>query len=277
MGASSPSRIAQACDRCRSKKIRCDGVKPCCSQCANAGFECKTSDKLSRRAFPRGYTRSLEHRVRGLEAEVRELKQLLDEKDEKIDMLSWTHSFSPVPRNGSHPLSPPSSANVEAEAAAAIHKHVLHVEIPAPVQTAASSTGTLTTSAFIEAFEGNVQEQGHPCQEDSLMRLPCLQDIAPEDDHSSSSTSDRSSGTSTPARQHSTLRSRTGCWICRERKVKCDEGRPICGRCSRFRRTCDYNVRLSIRDDTARVVARMQDVTVGGSFVWDGERSTHAH
>jgi hypothetical protein len=91
VGTSSQSRIAQACDRCRSKKIRCDGIRPTCSQCANVGFECRTSDKLSRRAFPRGYTESLEERVRVLEGEVRELKDLLDEKDEKIDMLSRMH------------------------------------------------------------------------------------------------------------------------------------------------------------------------------------------
>ena len=94
VGSTSQSRIAQACDRCRSKKIRCDGVRPCCTQCANVGFECKTSDKLSRRAFPRGYTESLEERVRALESEVRDLKNLLDEKDEKIDVLSRIHSFS---------------------------------------------------------------------------------------------------------------------------------------------------------------------------------------
>ena len=91
VGSSLQSRIAQACDRCRSKKIRCDGIRPCCSQCSNVGYECKTSDKLSRRAFPRGYTESLEERVRALELEVRELKDLLDEKDEKIDMLSRMH------------------------------------------------------------------------------------------------------------------------------------------------------------------------------------------
>lgn len=91
VGNSAQSRIAQACDRCRSKKIRCDGVRPTCSQCATVGFECRTSDKLSRRAFPRGYTESLEERVRALETEVRELKDLLDEKDEKIDMLSKLH------------------------------------------------------------------------------------------------------------------------------------------------------------------------------------------
>lgn len=109
VGSSCQSRIAQACDRCRSKKIRCDGIRPSCTQCTNVGFECKTSDKLSRRAFPRGYTESLEERVRALEAEVRELKELLDEKDEKIDMLSRIHSNSPSSQSSarrSSPLSP---------------------------------------------------------------------------------------------------------------------------------------------------------------------------
>lgn len=94
VGSSTQTRIAQACDRCRSKKIRCDGLAPTCTQCKSVGFECKTSDKLSRRAFPRGYTESLEDRVRALESEVRELKDLLDEKDEKIEMLSKFHSQS---------------------------------------------------------------------------------------------------------------------------------------------------------------------------------------
>lgn len=106
VGNSSQSRVAQACDRCRSKKIRCDGVRPCCTQCASVGFECKTSDKLSRRAFPRGYTESLEDRVRSLESEVKELKELLDEKDEKIDVLSRIHSFSPISRKESSSRSP---------------------------------------------------------------------------------------------------------------------------------------------------------------------------
>jgi hypothetical protein len=74
---------------------KADPLSRSCTQCLNVGFECKTSDKLSRRAFPRGYTESLEERVRCLEGEVRELKDLLDEKDEKIDMLSRIHSHSP--------------------------------------------------------------------------------------------------------------------------------------------------------------------------------------
>ena len=81
-------RVAQACDRCRSKKTRCDGKRPQCSQCAAVGFECKVSDKLSRRAFPRGYTETLEERVRELEAENRRLVALCDLKDEQMHLVS---------------------------------------------------------------------------------------------------------------------------------------------------------------------------------------------
>ncbi|KIV97697.1 hypothetical protein PV10_01410 [Exophiala mesophila] len=159
VGSSAASRIAQACDRCRSKKIRCDGIRPTCTQCANVGFECKTSDKLSRRAFPRGYTESLEDRVRGLEAEVKELKDLLDEKDEKIDMLSRIHSFSPPSRKCSASLSPSHAAEVKAEVDS-IREETLHVEIPIPVSPKATSTGTSTVPSFIEAFEQKIQDTG---------------------------------------------------------------------------------------------------------------------
>lgn len=148
VGNNSQSRIAQACDRCRSKKIRCDGIRPCCTQCANVGFECKTSDKLSRRAFPRGYTESLEDRVRSLEAEVRELKELLDEKDEKIDMLSRLHSFSSPSRKGSSSLSPTASAEVKADLNVTKEDYV-HVEIPENQDAQAPANGPSTTNAFI--------------------------------------------------------------------------------------------------------------------------------
>ena len=84
-------RIAQACDRCRSKKTRCDGKRPQCSQCAIVGFECKISDKLQRKSFPRGYTETLEEKVRELENENRRLlaicqfNKLQSQKNDTID------------------------------------------------------------------------------------------------------------------------------------------------------------------------------------------------
>ncbi|PGH13967.1 hypothetical protein AJ80_06107 [Polytolypa hystricis UAMH7299] len=176
VGNSSQSRVAQACDRCRSKKIRCDGVRPCCSQCANVGFECKTSDKLSRRAFPRGYTESLEDRVRSLEAEVRELKGLLDEKDEKIDMLSRLQSFSsPSSRKASPPSSSTttttkttdstSSFNDERKSSTSSERddliRVQHSTSLLRKPTRDSPfTGPSSTKAFIDAFTHKLENSG---------------------------------------------------------------------------------------------------------------------
>ncbi|KAF4555948.1 Fungal specific transcription factor domain-containing protein 41 [Elsinoe fawcettii] len=170
MGQNAHMRIAQACDRCRSKKIRCDGIRPCCTQCANVGFECKTSDKLSRRAFPRGYTESLEERVRALETEVRELKDLLDEKDEKIDMLTRIH-----PNRHSPPSQLPSpKASISAPssngASPAAPDDVTFTVQQSPYLTADGSAdsyfvGTSSGVSFLESFKQKVQEKGRSSTE----------------------------------------------------------------------------------------------------------------
>lgn len=162
VGTSSQSRIAQACDRCRSKKIRCDGIRPCCTQCANVGFECKTSDKLSRRAFPRGYTESLEERVRCLEGEVRELKDLLDEKDEKIDMLSKMTSH---PRSSFSPSAPSPSVESRREASVSPPKEDVFRVQASPLLLGADNSdsyfmGASSGRAFVDAFKRRIQESG---------------------------------------------------------------------------------------------------------------------
>ncbi|KAL8703605.1 MAG: hypothetical protein Q9201_003204, partial [Fulgogasparrea decipioides] len=66
-------------------------------------------------------------------------------------------------------------------------------------------------------------------------------------------------------------RSRFGCWTCRTRKVKCDEARPKCSPCTRLGHRCDYNPRLSFKDDTPRVVEKMRHLTGQPKGVWDLE------
>ncbi|TQN70398.1 Transcriptional activator protein acu-15 [Colletotrichum shisoi] len=174
VGTSSQSRIAQACDRCRSKKIRCDGIRPTCSQCANVGFECRTSDKLSRRAFPRGYTESLEERVRQLENEVRELKDLLDEKDEKIDMLSRMHGNhshaghrSPSVTASAHSLA--SAADARKDAGTPAKEDTFRVQASPLLLGVENSDsyfmGPSSGRAFIEAFKRKMQENGKSCSD----------------------------------------------------------------------------------------------------------------
>lgn len=166
VGVNAQTRIAQACDRCRSKKIRCDGIRPCCSQCSNVGFECKTSDKLSRRAFPRGYTESLEERVRGLESEVRELKELLDEKDEKIDVLSRIHSQSshpvqlPSPRRPSTVSVESAEGKIESQPKDDLFKVQQSPYLVDEEGSDSYFAGTSSGRTFIEAFKHRVQESG---------------------------------------------------------------------------------------------------------------------
>ena len=40
-------------------------------------------------------------------------------------------------------------------------------------------------------------------------------------------------------------RSRTGCWPCKARKVKCGEEKPACQNCQKAGETCDYSIRLN--------------------------------
>lgn len=84
-------RVSQACDRCRIKKIKCDGLTPC-KKCSTIGIECKTSDKLTRRAFPKGYTENLEVQVKQLEEENKRLK------------LRYGEPIDEDPRQSSEPI-----------------------------------------------------------------------------------------------------------------------------------------------------------------------------
>lgn len=42
-------------------------------------------------------------------------------------------------------------------------------------------------------------------------------------------------------RKHIMARSRSGCWICRIKHLKCDEIKPVCKNCTRFGIQCDYS------------------------------------
>ncbi|KAL3232504.1 Protein SIP4 [Nakaseomyces bracarensis] len=77
-------RHSQACDRCRLKKIKCDGLQPC-SQCSKIGYNCITSDKLTRRGLPKGYTELLEKEVVKLQQICNEI--ILDETLDRTRIL----------------------------------------------------------------------------------------------------------------------------------------------------------------------------------------------
>jgi hypothetical protein len=97
--------------------------------------------------------------VRSLEAEVRDLKELLDEKDEKIDLLSRIHSFSPASRKSSTTLSPTVSEEIKATLQAS-KDDTFHVEQLSPATDHGESDTNLGPSST-RAFVGMMGSQGY--------------------------------------------------------------------------------------------------------------------
>ncbi|KAH8146212.1 uncharacterized protein LAJ45_09654 [Morchella importuna] len=64
------SRSISACNRCRSRKTKCDQLFPSCTSCAKAGVECVGIDAATGREVPRSYVDWLEKRVKFLEGEL---------------------------------------------------------------------------------------------------------------------------------------------------------------------------------------------------------------
>ncbi|ODV92766.1 hypothetical protein CANCADRAFT_93063 [Tortispora caseinolytica NRRL Y-17796] len=62
-------RVLQACESCRKKKTKCDGVRPECAHCKSHGLECLYAEKKKKRVVPKNvkYISGLEERVAQLE------------------------------------------------------------------------------------------------------------------------------------------------------------------------------------------------------------------
>ncbi|KAK0247327.1 hypothetical protein LTS09_017516 [Friedmanniomyces endolithicus] len=61
-------RSVSACNRCRTRKNRCDQRLPRCTNCERAKVDCVGFDPVSKRPIPRNYVYYLETRVNNLEA-----------------------------------------------------------------------------------------------------------------------------------------------------------------------------------------------------------------
>ncbi|KAI9642613.1 hypothetical protein NHQ30_009418 [Ciborinia camelliae] len=70
-------RVSQACDKCRSRKDKCDGERPSCSTCLTHGRTCSYDANVKKRGLPEGYVRGIEklwgltiREVEGVEEEI---------------------------------------------------------------------------------------------------------------------------------------------------------------------------------------------------------------
>lgn len=70
-------------------------------------------------------------------------------------------------------------------------------------------------------------------------------------------------GTSLPSGKRQTRRSRTGCWVCRARHLKCDERWPRCGQCVKANRDCRRGLVLKFQHkDNPVVIPLMKSARV---------------
>lgn len=63
-------RKIPACERCRSRKTKCDSLLPSCSNCTKAGVECVNKDRVLGRSVSRSYVWSLEEKSKGRSGEL---------------------------------------------------------------------------------------------------------------------------------------------------------------------------------------------------------------
>lgn len=86
MNNSLPTRRLNACERCRTRKSKCDSLLPSCASCKKAGVECVNKDRATGRAYTRDYVNSLEHRLKAIEQSENESSTLWNDADAtKVD------------------------------------------------------------------------------------------------------------------------------------------------------------------------------------------------
>ncbi|UZO29776.1 uncharacterized protein OCT59_023235 [Rhizophagus irregularis] len=61
-------RVSKACDSCRRKKVKCDGIQPTCGNCSAFNLECTYNDTTKKRGPPKGYIEAIETRLHRMES-----------------------------------------------------------------------------------------------------------------------------------------------------------------------------------------------------------------
>ncbi|OQU98779.1 Fungal Zn2-Cys6 binuclear cluster domain-containing protein [Cladophialophora immunda] len=65
-------RTSQVCDRCRLRRIKCDGQRPRCGKCERANVNCATTATLRRKTTRRGYVEPTQTIIATLEGRLEE-------------------------------------------------------------------------------------------------------------------------------------------------------------------------------------------------------------
>ncbi|KAI9704979.1 MAG: hypothetical protein M1836_006759 [Candelina mexicana] len=89
------NRTGQACDRCKIRKIKCDGAQGGCSNCRQGNVDCQTTDRITGRATTRGYVENLEQKNQAMTGKLLEYEARL--RSLGIDDFTPTDDPQPAP------------------------------------------------------------------------------------------------------------------------------------------------------------------------------------
>ncbi|ORY08661.1 hypothetical protein BCR34DRAFT_674996 [Clohesyomyces aquaticus] len=141
----SSTRTGQACDRCKVRKIRCDGRPEGCSPCAQNRTVCKTTDRITGRATARGQVEAMESENSFLRSQVAELQAQLKELGVEPRAVATYNGFAPASAQW-----PPSSLTGDNSHAWAEDSHRRASTSPLPYATGST---TLEASGALPQFK----------------------------------------------------------------------------------------------------------------------------
>ncbi|KAI0771902.1 fungal-specific transcription factor domain-containing protein [Trametes elegans] len=97
-------RVWRACESCRRKKIKCDGMEPTCSQCCASKSQCTWLQTKDRAALSRHYVQELEARLMHMENLFQQVTPILEQVSQATG-LDLTAISSAVSANQPQPSS----------------------------------------------------------------------------------------------------------------------------------------------------------------------------
>ncbi|KAL4069944.1 hypothetical protein V8B97DRAFT_1872195 [Scleroderma yunnanense] len=233
-------KITVACNFCRSRKLKCDGGRPACSQCVKRSNPCDY--------MPQNSKRRNSHRRKEDESdsEASGEERSVDEND---------HSVSP-PEIGSQPQSRKSS-NAD--------KRPMLDGYPQPVAGPSEPREVLPAIAPVARLKptlpmGPAAPEGRSLFKDNelphiatlslpersptatAMTAPPLPLIRPASEQQAAQRKRASTMPGRSSRQTTSAGPKVvACNFCRARKTKCDGAHPACSSCARRSLPCDYN------------------------------------
>ncbi|KAF2822622.1 hypothetical protein CC86DRAFT_330338 [Ophiobolus disseminans] len=88
-------RTGQACDRCKVRKIRCDGRPEGCTPCEQNRTPCQTTDRITGRATVRGHAEAMESENQYLRRQIADLQDQLKENNIEPRALPAYNALQP--------------------------------------------------------------------------------------------------------------------------------------------------------------------------------------